>query len=308
VLEIWDPEILDDCRQARQWQKIYQRSQSRRDTLRRIAEAIEAEDLPLAERLLADPSLEKAELPPQLAGDLGQLRVRQHRAALAKRQAIVNTLLNNERGLFAELFEADLVRQICEQFRHHHPVINQWMESEILPASKIGLAADPDHAITRDEEGNLHLLWTWPQPRISNQCRLVICDKPPAAHMQPDDVRALHAATIDRDQWDPLSGYVVQMTPEWEDKRVFVWAVVDLGLQVFFSTPFEVGLIKPAAKQTQRRWSLFRRLRGEEIQQEGAKSESDPESEQAARPSDETPPDGDAPDSANNASRRPTDR
>ena len=300
VLEIWVPEILDDCRQAAQWKEIYQRSQTRRDALRRLGEAIEAEDLALAERLLADAGLQNAELPPQLAGELGQLRVKSQQEALAKRQAIVNTLLNNERGLFAELFDANLVRQICEQFRHHHPVVNQWVESEILPAGKIGFAIDPEHAITRDEDGHLHLSWTWPPPRISNQCRLAICDRQPAVHALPDDVQALYSASIDRDQWNPLIGYVVEMNPEWEGKRVFVWAVVDLGFQVFFSAPFEVGLIKPVAKQTERRWSLFRRRRDEDKKPKDAEPESDSRNGEVGDPSGESPPDAadtDAPDS-----------
>jgi hypothetical protein len=271
VLEIWVPELLDECRQANRWKKIYERSQTRRSLLREIGQALETEDLGRVEQLLADPSLQNAELPPQLAGELGQLRVKSQQAALAKRQAIVTALLNNERGVFAELFDAHLVGQICQQFRHHQPVVTQWVEEEILPLSQPGFAADPEHAVTRDEEDRLHILWQWPAPRISNLCCLAICRTPPPEHVIPDDVDALHKATVQRAQWDPHVGYVVPMEPDWEDSRVYVWAVVELGFQQFFSAPLEAGQVKALTRQTERRWGLFwRRRREDKDRQEAA--------------------------------------
>ena len=293
VLEIWNPDLLDKCRETARWREIYGRTQARRDTLRRIGQAIEAEDLALAERLVTDPSLNSFELPPQLAGDLGQLRAKNQQAMLAKRQAIVNTLLNNERSFFAELFDASLVAQICQQSRHHHPVVNQWLEAEILPASQIGFAADPEHAVMRDDQGTLHIVWTWPPSRISNQCRLAICKSPPSPHVVPDDVPSLHAATIDLDQWDPDKGYQVAFDPDWVESRVFVWAVVDLGFQVFYSTPFEVGQIKPLAKQP-RRWGLFRSWRGEKASSDGEDGDESAEAEETPEEANQQRPESSA--------------
>jgi hypothetical protein len=266
--------LLDDCREAARWREVYQRTKARRETLRALGQAIESEDLDRAERLVADPALEGFDLPPQLAGELGQLRAKGQQARLAKRQAIVNTLLNNERSLFAEIFEAPLVAEICQQSRHHHPVVNQWLEAEILPASQIGFSADPEQAVMRDDQGTLRILWGWPPPRITNQCRLAICKTPPSPHVMPDDVPSLFSATIEREQWDPENGFQVALDPDWVESRVYVWAAVDLGFQVFFSTPFEVGRIKPLAKQP-RRWGLFRSWRGEKGHGEDEKSKNE---------------------------------
>jgi hypothetical protein len=204
---------------------------------------------------------------------------------LAKRQAIVNALRNNERSVFAELFDARLVAQICEQSRHHHPVVNQWLESEILPASRIGFAADPERAVQRDEQNVLHIRWEWPPSRISTQCRLAICKTPPPPHVIPDDVPSQHAVTIDYDQWDAEEGYQVTFDPEWVESRIFVWAVIDLGFQVFYSTPFEVGQIEPLAKQP-RRWGLFRSWRGE-TEARGTDASNQDESTAAPSPASE---------------------
>ena len=125
---------------------------------------------------------------------------------------------------------------------------------------------DLAHAIQRDEQSNLSIVWTWPPSRISNVCRLSICKQRPRAQVPPDDVPAEYAVTILREQWNPAVGQQVTLLPEWEGSYVLVWAVVDLGYQVFFSEPLEVGQIQPLVKQPpqpQRRWGLFRGWRGE---------------------------------------------
>lgn len=283
VVELWNPELLDDCREAAPWRDLYLRTAGRREILKRIVRAIEAGDQTEAERLLDDPALQGRDLPPQLAKEIGQLRVRAQQAAQAKRQAIVNALLNNQRSTFVELFDAATVGDICRQFRHHQPLVYQWLESEILPASRIGLPADPEQAVTRDEQGNLKLVWTWPDPRFSHRCRLAICKSPPRPQATPDDVDAWYSTALDAAQWDPEAGHQVPLDPQWEGSRIFIWAEVDLGFQLFFSSPLELGQIKPAPKQ--RRWGLFRGWRSEKEARRAKEDETaDPAADEAESP------------------------
>ena len=285
VVELWNPELLDDCPEAAPWRELYLRTSGRREILKRIARTIEAGDQAEAERLLDDPALQGRDLPPQLAKEIGELRAKAQQATLAKRQAIVNALLNNQRSTFVELFDAATVGEICRQFRHHQPLVYQWLESEILPASRIGLQADPEQAVTRDEQGNLKIVWTWPPPQISQRCRLAICKSPPRPQATPDDVDAWYSVALDAAQWNPEAGHQVPLDPQWEGSRVYVWAEVDLGFQLFFSSPFELGQIKPAPKQ--RRWGLFRGWRSEK--------EAKPAEEQAAEAADTGEPEPAAP-------------
>jgi len=290
VVELWNPELLDDCPEAAPWRDLYLRTSGRRTILKRIAQAIEAGDQTEAERLLEDPALQGQNLPPQLAKELAELRSRAQQATLAKRQAIVNALLNNQRSAFVELFDAATVGEICRQFRHHQPLVYQWLESEILPAARIGFEADPERAVTRDEQGGLQLVWTWPPRRICQRCRLAICKSPPRPQATPEDVEAWYAVTLEADQWDPDVGHQVPLDPQWEGSRVVVWAEVDLGFQLFFSSPFELGQIKPAAKQ--RRWGLFRGWRAErdakpaDEQTPEDPADGDPSAPPSAAPSD----------------------
>lgn len=268
VLGIWDPELLDGCREAEPWAAIYHSCESIRQDLERLSQAIDNEQLGEAERLLKQSSLAGTQLPDELDARLQELRSRAQQALLANRQAIVNALRENHRSAFVELFDAAVVGDICQQFRHHQIGVRQWVETEILPADRIGFATDPETAVTRDEEGNLRLRWTWPPPRISNQCRLVICKSKPAPHDLPEDVQAQYAASIDRHQWDATAGHVVPSDPEWEGSRVMVWAVVELGFQTFFSEAFEVGMIEPVEAK-RRRWALFGAWRSGKAKEQG---------------------------------------
>ncbi len=261
VLELWNPVLLDDCAEAASWREVYRGARKRRELLKRIAQAIQDGNQAEAERLLTDSAVHAADLPPPMAKELAELRTQAQQAALAKRQAIVNALLNNHRSAFVELFDAATVGEICTQFRHHQPLVYQWLESEILPATGLGPPADPQQAVSRDEQGNLVLRWAWPPPRVSHRCRVAVCKHPPRPQAAPDDVETWYAATIDAEFWDPQAGHLTPLDPQWEGSHVYVWAEVDLGFQLFFSSPCELGQISAMPKH--RRWGLFRGWRAD---------------------------------------------
>lgn len=256
VLEIWDEATLGGCADAAAWQPIYNRAKTVQSTLDQIRAAHEAEDHATVVRLLEQPWMHDRELPSDVKTAAEKSRAKARQAVAAKRQAIITTLLDNQRQTFADLFDAKLVAEICEQARHHQPLVSQWVESEILPLKKIGLSIDPEHALSRDEDQNLRIVWNWPPPHVANECRVVIAAKRPAPGTVPDDVEALYRTVVTRDDWDPAVGLTMVFDPEWHGATVFVWAVIDLGFQVFFSDPLHVGQIEPAQKQ-QRSWSLF---------------------------------------------------
>lgn len=292
VVEIWDPALLDGCHDASAWQGIYDRVRAGRETLQMIENAVEAENLTEAERLLGQPCMEGQQLPLELTDKIKELRAKVHKATAASRQAIVTTLMENDRPAFAELFDAGLVRDICTQFRHHQPVVSQWVESEIIPLSRVGLATDPESAVVRDEEGNLTIKWTWPAPSVSNDCRMVICQNRPPASALPEDVKAQYSAVIQRHEWDEATGHQIPQNPELDGSDVYVWAVIDLGYQTFFTEPFRVGRIQPVEVKKQRRWGLFRSRKAEKAaesaEDEEAKTDETEQADEEAQPPAET--------------------
>jgi hypothetical protein len=304
VQEVWNPELLDDCPAAAPWRDLYEGVRSARQMLECLVQAVAEENLDEAERLLQQPEFERMELPADVSIALHELRNKSQQIAAANRQAIVNTLLEHDRSAFVARFDADGVADICRQFRHHQPVIRQWVEADILPADRIGLAVPPDAAVTRDEDNQLHVRWMWPPANVSNECRLVISSTPPHRHSLPEDVPALHCAVLRRDQWDEQAGYVVPADPQWEGCRIFVWAVVELGFQTFFSEPFEVGTIEPTTAKP-RRWGLFRGWRGEKTTEEAPSDEQEPSGETPTSVDSPEPPTDNSETSAANNSEIP---
>lgn len=227
-----------------------------------LVRAVAKEKLDEAEHLLGRPEFEGLELPSDLAIALHELRNKSQQHAAANRQAIVAALLEHNRMAFLTRFDAKLVSDVCHQFRHHQPVVRQWLEADILPADRIGFAVDQQTAVTRDADNLLRIRWTWPPPSVTNQCHLVISTQRPSRHALPEDLPAAYSATIPRDQWDEQTGHIVPADPQWEGNRIFVWAVVELGFQTFYSEPFEVGTIETASAKP-RRWGLFRGWRSE---------------------------------------------
>jgi hypothetical protein len=266
VLEIWDQAVLGTCHEAAPWRPYYQRFHAAEEVVRQITQALEAGQLADAARWLESTLLQDVTLPPKLAQAVQAARDQIQQAELAKRQALINVFRDSRRTDFADLFDAALITEICRQSRHHQPLVSQWMETEILPLARIGLTCDPAAALTRDEQSQLTCRWTWPAPRFSNTCRLVICKQRPRPQIPPDNVPAEHSAAITRDQFFPAASHQIAIQPEWDGCHVIVWAVVDLGFQVFYSEPLELGPVPAASKpaaQPPRRWSLFRGWRSE---------------------------------------------
>lgn len=267
VQQVWDPKLLDDCPAADPWRDLYEGVKSKRERLESLERAIAEEDLDRAERLLQSPELADVELPAPSSIALHELRNRNQQRAVANRQAIVNSLLEHDRTAFLDRFDAHVVAEICQQARHHQPVVRQWVEAEILPADRIGFAIDAETAITKDEDQQLRIRWTWPPSTITDQCHLVVSDQRPGQHALPEDLPALYSATIARDQCDEQAGHLIQADPQWEGSRIFVWATVELGFQTFYSEPFEIGVIQPLDAKP-RRWGLFRRWRSADSTEE----------------------------------------
>lgn len=260
VAENWEDALLHDCPDVARWKPIYDRYRQAEETVAAIREALAAENHVEVGRLMSLEHMQGRKIPGDLQGAIAESRSKAQQAEAARRQGVLNALQDNNRAAFAEQFDASLVAEICRQFRHHQPVVSQWVEAEILRSERLGLVADPATAVTRDEDGRLRLLWTWPHPQISTRCHLRICRKQPAPGTLPDDVEALHSVVLDHHDWNKDTGYTVQFDPEWHDALVLVWAVIDLGYQCFYSKPLKIGQIEPAPKQ--RRWTLFAK-RGE---------------------------------------------
>jgi hypothetical protein len=64
-------------------------------------------------------------------------------------------------------------------------------------------------------------------------------------------VEARFAAVVRREQYNPEAGFELEVSPEWNQHHVVVWAEIDLGFEVMYSEPVVLGQLQLVKK---RRW------------------------------------------------------
>jgi len=260
LLETWDPALLDDCSEAEPWRARYEQARRRRQLLDQVAAACARLDVAALEPLLADPLLEASAMPKDLAEQVAQVRqqaVQQHQH---RRHRLIATLLELQPGNFAQLFDAGLLREICRELPHHQNLVRRWVEAELLTAAALGLQVGPSEGLHRTGPSTIRLSWTWPAERFAEQCIIGVCRQTPGAGAGPDDVQTLLRLTVDRAACNArVGGVQLPVEADWDGAGVFVWAVIDLGFQVFYSQPLELGRIAPWAEG--RTWRLFKTAR-----------------------------------------------
>ncbi len=257
VFEIWDEALLNDCVEAAPWRPLCEQNEGSHHVLAQIKRALDERQLEAAKDKIADAEQVKSEFTPDLAQSFEELKKRLAHAELARQKSFVTALLENKREVFRELFDTEMVKEICQKSPHHRNLVAQWVEREVLPLERIGLGIS-DSAITYSEDkSQCDVAWTWPEERVSNDCVLQVRKDVPKPHSLPDEKLALYSATITRADFDSRRFYPLAVDPAWEGCYLCVWAVVDLGFQVFYSQPLTLGQLQIAAKPQRR--GLFRR-------------------------------------------------
>ena len=258
LLELWDEKLLGDCADAASWLPTYQRAKQRQIVIEGLREAIENVDLAAIDSLTDDPCLRGFPLPGDISQGIDDARARHQQQQNARRQALITSLIEGDRGVFSELYDARTLREVCEQYRHHQPVVGRMIEKEVLPLQKSGFARPDGDALQRDPESEAVIIarWRWPAAKFTRTCRLIVCQNPPPKHTNPGEAQSVYSVSISATQWEADGQcHRIETVPQWAGFHVLVWFNVDMEFQAFFSEPLELGVI-PAAKK-KKGWGLF---------------------------------------------------
>jgi hypothetical protein len=288
VLAVWKEKLMADCADADKWRPLYQMAGVRREVLKRLQAAIEAHNDAEIALWGSKHCLAKYPLPPATAETIAAARQRVGRteallAALADAAesgdgksdiAVTDGRPQEEASSkhpspppdFAEQFDARAVRAQPDRFAPFQAILGHWLQSEVLPLDKLGLAPPADHPAlvpVAEPEGHFRAAWKWPDARFSEQCILAVCPCEPALGDDPQTLAAHWRESVTAEQWTiDGSGRVIPADKSWEGASVAVWAVVDLGFQKLFSPPLILGQI-----ESRSRWKwprLFARRSGPE--------------------------------------------
>ncbi|MEE8451274.1 MAG: hypothetical protein V3R99_05140 [Thermoguttaceae bacterium] len=210
LLEIWQQNLLGDCREADRWRPAYQRIVDRQQTLEHSQTAVDD----------GTEALETAlnEGRRSALGELFDARIIRNNL---ERFAAHEQLLSD--WVVSEVLPADKLG--------------------LAPASgRKSLAAAKLAANT------YHVRWTWPEPRFADQCLLLVCPHEPGRDDDPMSVTVRHRTAVDRDAWQKAGNrQTIQIEADGEDDCVVVWAIVDLGFRSFYSEPLVLGRLKASS-------------------------------------------------------------
>lgn len=245
ALELWHNTLLADCREAAEVWPLVDDARRRRLRLTELQTAIESDNATAVAHILANPLLADYPLPASLNDPLAAYRERARQECLARKQAILQAILDHDPNAFRERFDRELVAELCLQSPHHERVVAAWIEQEILPLDRCGLQPTPgvwQLPIANRRE----FRWIWPSHAITCQCQVTVSHNRPSRNAIPDDMDLLYSTVIERKSAEGEQAIIeLPIVLAWHGAEVFVWAIVDLGFQTFYSEPLSLGLIRP---------------------------------------------------------------
>jgi hypothetical protein len=226
----------------------------RRGLLEEIATAAAETDKRRLTELLASPKLRGYPLEETLSRAVAAVDERLRQRRLTHRQDLVRALAEGQPGRFGELFDEELVREICRDQPRHQTVAQRWTETEILPRVREQLTLPVESGLTQDGQTVYHARWQWPEKRLTRLCEVAVCREPPKASAAPSDVEAVYRSQVARAEDETCDGaaeermrieHVLVVPPEWSPSVVVVWGAVDLGFQTLYTEAVELGRIEP---------------------------------------------------------------
>ncbi|HEX4132754.1 MAG TPA: hypothetical protein VHZ24_22155 [Pirellulales bacterium] len=246
VLELWDESLLAGCNDAAQVQPLRDEATARAAAIGRLAEALELGDGDEIAAARTDACLCDYPLPDELRSRLAAHDERLRQARIERRHALVQAVLDHDLARFRELFDCELVADLCSHVPHHQRIVSDWVEREILPLTKSGLACAADDGLRWAGPHTCQARWTWPAASITNRSVLAVLREMPAHNAIPSDLSPLCTVEVPR-RTSPGAAPAIELSvdPQWHPAHVFVWAVVALGYQTFFSEPLNLGQLRP---------------------------------------------------------------
>jgi len=266
ILEIWQDDLLADCREAARWQEEYAAAAARKDVLARLQAAVENRDDAAINALLREPSLAGFPLPAEWAPAIKAARQGRKQA-----ETLLAALRDGQKEALPELFDARVVRFDAQRFAPYNSVLRDFITTEVLSPEKLGLRPVKRGALKREKgsETAYRVRWNWPESIAAEQCLLAICFGEPVEEDKPDELTAYYRASVDRESWEADgASLLVETQPDWAGGYVVVWAVIDPGFETFYSAPLVLGVLGDESRSKWKPWRAFGARRGEVAQTE----------------------------------------
>ncbi len=152
LLENWHDKLLAGCRDVEKWRNRYELARRRHEVLEKMEAAIENIDKERFEELSQSDCLKGFDLPENIREGKRLLKERLVEQKRQRRQALVKSLISKQRGTFADLFDWQIIKDICAELPHHQKIASQYTEEEILPPDRCGLGPPVAAEVSAESE------------------------------------------------------------------------------------------------------------------------------------------------------------
>lgn len=245
ILSAWDDSLFRDCRDATPWLSAVDAASRRKMLLAKLDSAVTRGDVFGAHDITTEDCLSGYPFSPSIVRYLTQAAV-----DVAAVRGMQQAITAGDREAFSRAFSARALRAHAAAFNDQWPTVLEWTRSHILPPEKLGLATPVGvravDAKPANSDGHFKcvLRWQWPDPRFTDECRVLICRHRPTKSTTPDTANATLKIPKTRELYQSGGGYLAQQL-DLAAKGCYavIWARIDLGSQSFWSEPLVLGRV-----------------------------------------------------------------
>lgn len=239
LLEAW-PALLDGCPDLQDIQARCIQARSRHQLLDALESAIADNDVPRIAELGAEPLLEGWPYSEQqrVSLDTAERELR----CLEEIEAVVD---RGDAERFAAIFDADLFRrhQDRESLVARRDRIIELATTAVIPNAGNGTSKAFVGGVKRNATGAVRVRWAWPDPRVSDRCRLRVCPESPEGNGQPATETWLFEQIVPRSVVEVGDGYQpLPFQDDWVGCQIVVQCLIDLGFATLEGQPLVLGV------------------------------------------------------------------
>jgi hypothetical protein len=245
ILAAWDEGLLRNCKDAAAWIPAFEAAIRRKKLLAELDSAVARGDAFRAHDITSAACLKDYPFVPDVSRFLA--RAASDVTAVRGMQAAITT---GDCEAFSRAFSARILREHAATFAGQWPTLLEWTRSHVLPPARLGLAPPVGvRAVEVKPSGTDGLVrcvlrWKWPDPRFTDECRVLICRNRPANAATPETVTAVLKIPKTRELYQSGGGYhAQQLDVATKGCYAVVWARIDLGSESLWSEPLVLGKV-----------------------------------------------------------------
>jgi len=240
LLEIWDP-VLDGCPDLEEMQERCELAGQRRQLLETLDAAGSDSDVSLVTTVAENPLLDGW---PFTAGQEASISAARMEIGCLEELELVVDRGDVER--FAEIFDAGRLRRHMgrDSLRDRRGQIVELVTAAVVPNHRNGLDRPFMGGVKSGDGGAVRVNWTWPDPRVSDTCRLRVCRPPEATSTTLSTETYVFEAIVHRSVLELGDGaQPLPVQADWEGCLVIVQCLVDIGFMTLDGEPLVLGIL-----------------------------------------------------------------